>query len=175
MVLLFLHGAGGYDEDRALADAIAGELRQPVEYPRLPDDDMSVEHQTRFVRASLDAVGPDDFVVAHSFGATMLLHILAEGERDAPQRVTLLAMPDWSPEGWDVADYAFTGPEPAQNISLHHCRDDEVVEFTHLALNARRLSHAVLHAHDSGGHQFAGRAPEIAHDLRDPPRAPASP
>lgn len=37
MVLLFLHGAGGYDEDRTLADAIAAELGQPVEYPRLGD------------------------------------------------------------------------------------------------------------------------------------------
>lgn len=165
MVLLFLHGAGGYDEDRTLADAIAAELGQPVEYPRLPEDDMSVEHQTRFVRAALDAVGPDDAVVAHSFGATMLLRILAERERSAPRRVTVLAMPDWSPEGWDVADYAFAGPEPAQVISLHHCRDDEVVEFAHLALNARRIPHAALHEHDSGGHQFVGLAPEIARDV----------
>ncbi|WP_322410665.1 hypothetical protein [Microbacterium invictum] len=123
------------------------------------------------MRAALEAVAPDDFVVAHSFGATMLLQILAEGVRVAPRWVTLLAMPDWSPEGWNVADYAFTGPEPTQNISLHHCRDDEVVEFAHLALNARRLPRAARHAHDSGGHQFTGLAPEIAHDLMGvPPR-----
>lgn len=165
MVLLFLHGAGGYDEDRTLAGAIAAELGQPLEYPHLPEEDMSVEHQARFVRAALDAVGPTDVVVAHSFGATMLVRVLGERERDAPRRITLLAMPDWSPEGWDVANYAITGPEPAQTISLHHCRDDEVVEFAHLALNARRLPHATLHEHESGGHQFVGLAPEIARDV----------
>lgn len=95
----------------------------------------------------------------------MLLHVLAERARDVPGSVTLLAMPDWSPAGWDVADYAFTGPEPGQAISLHHCRDDEVVEFSHLALNARRLPHAVLHAHGSGGHQFVALGAEIAHDM----------
>ena len=126
MVLLFLHGAGGYGEDRALGD---------------------------------------DFVVAHSFGATMLLHVLAEREREAPGRATLLAMPDWGPEGWNVADYAYTGHELTQTLSLHHCRDDEVVEFEHLALNATRLPGVALHAHDSGGHQFVGLAAEIADDL----------
>ncbi|WP_322410664.1 hypothetical protein [Microbacterium invictum] len=45
MVLFFLHGAGGHDEDRTLADAIAAELGLPLEYPHLPEDDMSVEHQ----------------------------------------------------------------------------------------------------------------------------------
>lgn len=165
MALLFLHGAGGYDEDRSLAEAIAAELGQALEYPRFPVDDMSVGYHARLVREALDALTPDDVVVAHSLGATVLLHVLAESEREVPRSVTLLAMPDWSPEGWGVAEYAFTGPEPIQAISLHHCRDDEVVEFSHLALNARRLPHAELHAHGSGGHQFAGLAAEVASDI----------
>jgi hypothetical protein len=168
MALLFLHGAGGYDEDRVLADAIAAELGQPLEYPRLPDDDMSLAHHAGLVRAAVEDLAPDDAVVAHSFGATVLLHVLAEHARDVPRSVTLLAMPDWSPEGWDVADYTFTGPEPGQAISLHHCRDDEVVEFSHLALNARRLPHAVLHTHDTGGPQFEGLGVAIAHDVGRP-------
>lgn len=165
MALLFLHGAGGYAEDRPLADAIAAELGQPVSYPRFPEDDMSVDHQASLVRATLDAVGPDDVVAAHSFAASILLRVLAEREREAPARVVLLAMPDWSPQGWDVADYAFTGPAPRQGISLHHCRDDEVVEFAHLALHSARLPGAAVHAHDSGGHQFDGLAGVIAGDL----------
>jgi len=165
MALLFLHGAGGYAEDRVLADAIAAELGQPVTYPRFPEDDMSFDHQASLMRAELDAVNPDDVVAAHSFGASILLRVLAERERETPRRVVLLAMPDWGPQGWDVADYAFTGPVPRQDISLHHCRDDEVVEFAHLALNSACLPHAAVHAHDSGGHQFDGLAAEIAHDL----------
>ncbi|MFF2487251.1 alpha/beta fold hydrolase [Microbacterium sp. NPDC058062] len=165
MALLFLHGAGGYGEDRPLAEAIAVELGQPLKYPRFPDDDMSFDHQASPVRAALDAVSPEDLVAAHSFGASILLRVLAEREQETPRRVILLAMPDWSPQGWDVADYAFTGPALGQDISLHHCRDDDVVEFAHLALNSARLTRAAVHAYDSGGHQFDGLAPAIASDL----------
>lgn len=165
MALLFLHGAGGYAEDRVLADAIAAELGQPLTYPRFPDDDMSFDHQASLVRSALDTARPDDLVAAHSFGASILLRVLAERERASPHRVVLLAMPDWSPQGWDVADYAFTGPAPGQEVSLHHCRDDAVVEFAHLALHAARLPRAGVHAYDSGGHQFDGLAGVIARDL----------
>jgi predicted alpha/beta hydrolase family esterase len=165
MALLFLHGAGGYEEDRPLAEAIAVELGKPLTYPRFPDDDMSFDHQASLMGAAVDAVGPGDLVVAHSFGASILLRVLGEREREVPARVVLLAMPDWSPDGWDVADYAFTGPAPRQDISLHHCRDDEVVEFAHLALNSARLTGATVHEYESGGHQFDGLAAEIARDL----------
>ncbi|WP_425838125.1 alpha/beta fold hydrolase [Microbacterium sp. PA5] len=165
MALLFLHGAGGYAEDRVLADAIAAELGQPLTYPRFPEDDMSFDHQASLVRTALDAVSADDVVAAHSFGASILLRVLAERERETPRRVVLLAMPDWSPQGWDIADYAFTGPLPRKDVSLHHCRDDEVVEFAHLALHAARLPRAAVHAYDSGGHQFDGLAHAIARDL----------
>lgn len=165
MALLFLHGAGGYEEDRPLADAIAAELERPMTYPRFPDDDMSFDHQASLVRAALKTIRADDVVAAHSFGASILLRVLAERERETPRRVVLLAMPDWSPQGWDVANYAFTGPAPRQDISLHHCRHDDVVEFAHLALHAARLPRAAVHAHDDGGHQFEGLAAEIARDL----------
>lgn len=126
---------------------------------------MSFDHQASLVRDALDTVSPDDVVAAHSFGASILLRVLAERQREAPRRVVLLAMPDWSPQGWDVADYAFTGPAPSQDISLHHCRDDDVVEFAHLALNSARFPRATVHAYDSGGHQFDGLAGVLAGDL----------
>ena len=118
MALLFLHGAGGYAEDRPLADAIAAELGQPLTYPRFPEDDMSFRYQASLVRAALDTVDPDDLVAAHSFGASILLRVLAERERETPRRVVLLAMPDWSPQGWDVEDYAFAGPAPPQDMGV---------------------------------------------------------
>lgn len=166
MALLFLHGAGGYAEDRPLADAIAAELGESVDYPRFSAEDMAYTRQADSMRAALDAVGPNDLVAAHSFGASVLLRVLAEHARPVPRRVVLLAMPDWSADGWDVAEYEFTGPPPLQQVSLHHCRDDAVVEFAHLALAAALLPDAAVHAHDAGGHQFDGLAPVIARDLR---------
>lgn len=164
--LLFFHGAGGYVEDRALADGIADALALDLVMPELPDEDMSFAAWASEVRAALSgaAISPDDAVVAHSFGASILLRVLADPAWDV-SNATLLAMPDWSASGWDVADYAFDGPEPATRLSLHHCRDDEVVPFDHLALHAARLPSARLLEHASGGHQFVELARVIAADL----------
>lgn len=159
--LLFFHGAGGFDDDRALADGIADALAAEVVMPHLPEDDMSFEAWARPVRATLAEAGPDEAIVAHSFGASILLRVLAE-QVWAVQGATLLAMPDWGEAGWDVPDYAFVGREPATALTLHHCRDDEVVPFSHLALHAARLPSAQRRAHAAGGHQFEGMARAIA-------------
>ncbi|WP_194846540.1 hypothetical protein [Mumia zhuanghuii] len=49
-------------------------------------------------------------------------------------------------------------------VSLDHCRDDEVVPFEHLALNAVRMPSARVVEHPAGGHQFVGLAEAIAAD-----------
>jgi predicted alpha/beta hydrolase family esterase len=164
--LLFLHGAGGYDEDRLVADALGASLGLPVDFPRLPDEDMSYDAWAGAVSTSLSIVGPGDVVVAHSFGASILLRVLSEDSPAGLRRATLLAMPDWTPDGWDVAEYAFTGPAPSVPLSLHHCRDDDVVPFDHLALHVARLPSAEVHRHDTGGHQFEGRIDAVAAELR---------
>lgn len=163
--MLFLHGAGGFDEDRPLADALGAAVRAEVVYPRLSADDMAYEDWAAPIRTALDDLTAGDHVVAHSFGASILLRVLAETPRAVPQHAALLAMPDWSRNGWDVGDYAFTGPEPRQALTLHHCRDDDVVPVAHLALHASRLPSAVMHEHPTGGHQFEGRVAEIAGDI----------
>ena len=165
MRLLFLHGAGGFETDRALADALGAALDCPAHLPHLPDDDMTVAAWAAAVRAELDRIADDDLVAAHSFGATILLHVLAENP-PRPVRASLLATPDWSPAGWDVAQYAFTGPEPGAALTLHHCRDDPEVPFDHLARNRAVLPTATVREYPSGGHQFDGLAGRVAADLR---------
>ncbi|MCT9819510.1 alpha/beta hydrolase [Microbacterium sp. W1N] len=165
MALLFFHGAGGYDDDLPLASGIAAALGTELIYPALPTDDWGYEDWAAPIRRRVDAVAPDDLVVAHSFGASVLLRVLAERPRTHPARAVLLAMPEWSEAGWDVADYAFRGPEPATTLSLHHCRDDDVVPFEHIARNAALLPSATRHEHAVGGHQFDGLAAVIAVDV----------
>lgn len=165
MRLLFVHGAGGYAEHRVLADELADQLGATVEMPRLPDDDMSVVAWAEPVGHALKGLRAEDVVVAHSFGTTILLHVLATSPAP-PASATLLAMPDWGPQGWDVDDYVPSAPGSAIELTLHHCRDDQVVPFAHLALAAAQLAGAQVVTHDAGGHQFEGRAGALALAMR---------
>lgn len=164
-MLLFFHGAGGYEDDRPLADELGLKIGASVTMPHIPDDDMSYEAWARVIRTHVQELGPDDYVAAHSFGASVLLRVLAEGDVAFEQAV-LLAMPEWSPDGWDVPEYMFDGPEPAVQLKLHHCGDDDVVPIAHLALHAARLPSSRIIEHPSGGHQFDGVVDAIAADIR---------
>ncbi|MBM7245010.1 alpha/beta hydrolase [Rhodococcus fascians] len=163
--LLFVHGAGGYVDDTELAQGMAEALRLDLVMPELSDSDMGYEAWAVPVRKLLDDAGPADRVVAHSFGATIVVRVLAEAMRAYPEQATLLAMPDWSPQGWGVAQYALTG-EPRTDLTLLHCRDDEVVPVSHLALNSAALPSATVIAYPSGGHQFVGVTETIVADIR---------
>ena len=162
MAILFLHGAGGYVDDQAMADAIRIALDEPVTMPHLRDEDMSHAAWSAQIAAHLD---PDvDTVIGHSFGGSTLLKMLTETDLGIA-RLVLLATPDWGPEGWDVADYALPGDArqrlaPALRIDLHHCRDDDEVPVEHLGLLSARLPHAAVVRHRHGGHQFEGGALE---------------
>lgn len=169
MRLHFLHGAGGYDEDRLLARGLAATLGRDLNYTRLPDEDMSLAAWGAIVRDVLGEAALRDLVVAHSFGASVLLRVLAADDIHLPAGAVLLAMPNWGPDGWDVADYAVEGeggPLSRTPLTLHHCRDDEVVPWQHLDLNAAALPSAKVRLHPTGGHQFTGRIRELAADLR---------
>ncbi|MGA9871298.1 MAG: alpha/beta hydrolase [Rhodococcus sp. (in: high G+C Gram-positive bacteria)] len=163
--LLFVHGAGGYVDDQPLAEGIGAALGCAVDMPEFAETDMSFEGWATPVRRLLGELTPEDIVVAHSFGATILLRVLAEGTPFAPGRAALLAMPDWGPDGWDFDEYAFAGPQPDVALSLHHCRDDEVVPFEHLALGRALLPSAQVIDYPSGGHQFVGLDETVARDI----------
>lgn len=165
--LLFVHGAGGFTDDRPIADGLGDALGVPVDMPEFSGDDMSLQAWADPLRARLSAMAPDDLLVAHSFGASILLHVLAEAGYAGPRRAVLLAMPNWGSDGWALDDYDFAGPPPrGVTLSLHHCVDDEEVPVGHLDLNAAVLPGAHLHRHQTGGHQFVGLVETVAEDLR---------
>ncbi|MGW9265544.1 alpha/beta fold hydrolase [Gordonia terrae] len=162
--LFFVHGAGGYVDDGPLAEALSAALGATLVMPVFSDDDMSIEAWARPVREHLAGLGADDLVVAHSFGATVLVHVLAEAAVPAPRPAVLLAMPNWGPDGWDVPQYVFAGSRTLPRVALHHCVDDDVVPVEHLDLNTALLPSATVHRHPTGGHQFDGLAELIAAD-----------
>ncbi|CCQ17146.1 putative uncharacterized protein [Rhodococcus sp. AW25M09] len=163
--LLFLHGAGGFIDDTPLARGLADALGLALNMPELPDTAMGFEDWALLVRPHLARLGPEDLVIAHSFGASILAGVLAEKGRTRPPRAALLAMPDWTPQGWDVADYALRGPESETDLTLFHCRDDDVVPISHLTLNASVLQSATVVEYPTGGHQFDGMIEAVAASL----------
>ncbi|MCK8614705.1 alpha/beta hydrolase [Gordonia sp. C13] len=165
--LLFAHGAGGFADDRPIADGLGKALGVPIDMPEFSSDDMSLRAWADPLRTRLSTMGADDLLVAHSFGASILLHVLAEPGYAGPRRAVLLAMPNWGPNGWGVEEYDFAGTPPSGvELSLHHCVDDEEVPFGHLDLNAALLPDAQVHRHEVGGHQLVGQVEAVAADLR---------
>lgn len=169
MKMLFIHGAGGYDEDSDLAHSLAAALAAELIMPVMPSEDMSYGAWAAVVEQHLADLESGDVLIGHSFGASIVVGVLSHPDEGATYpsgiRVALLAMPDWGDAGWSVNQYAITGPEPLQRISLHHSRDDEVVPFAHLRANSRRLPSAKVHEYGSGGHQFDGQIARIAASL----------
>ncbi len=161
MRLLFVHGAGGFVEDRRLAENLALAVRAELLYPELPADDVTVEGWSGPLGEVLDGLAAGDVLVAHSFGATVLLHVLATADRwSGPAH--LLGTPDWGPQGWDVPEFALDRPGPANDLTLHHSADDEVVPVDHLELVAEALPSARTFRYPTGGHQFEGRSADLA-------------
>lgn len=168
MQILFIHGAGGWEEDQALADELRDRLGVPVSVPRFPDDDMSAATWCREVDRHRAALEPDLVMVGHSFGASMaLLQLTVSPPENPPLGLALLAMPHWSTDGWQ-AEYALPADAEMPSgfpIWLHHCRDDEVVPIGHLDHHLPRLPEAIVRRYDTGGHQFVGRLAAVADDL----------
>jgi len=172
VAILFLHGAGGYADDQAIVAGLRAGVGDEIRMPDLGDEDMSHAAWSAQISA---LVAPDvDAVVGHSFGGSTVLKLLTETGLDV-DRLVLLAVPDWGPDGWDVAEYALPDDAderlaPGLSIELHQCLDDEVVPADHVKLLARRLPRATVVRHSRGGHQFDGAAlGAVIQTLREPP------
>ncbi|MBF4994824.1 alpha/beta fold hydrolase [Arthrobacter gandavensis] len=168
MEVLFLHGAGGWNDDQPIAEELRSWLKVPVSMPRLPDDEMTAEAWLAGLDAALEPLGPDTVIVGHSFGSSMaLLRFAAIPPDPMPLGMVLLAAPFWGSEGWQ-GEYAlpvgFTLP-PGLPVFLHHCRDDGTVPIEHLDRYEALLPGAVVRRHDTGGHQFDGRINAVARDV----------
>ncbi|MCC9145002.1 MULTISPECIES: alpha/beta fold hydrolase [unclassified Arthrobacter] len=168
MEILFVHGAGGWEDDQPLAEELHVHLGVPVSAPRFPDEDMSAAAWRSELERQLSGLGPELVIVGHSFGASMaLLHLTEEFTGSPPQGLALLAMPFWGSEGWQ-AEYSLPADAELPTgfpVWLHHCRDDDVVPFDHLDRHAARLPQAQVRRHGSGGHQFEGRMAAVAEDV----------
>jgi uncharacterized protein len=176
--VLFVQGAGDMHHREGsghLAAFLKRELGDDyrVRAPEMPEADSD----PRFgpwrdrIAEELAAVEGPVLIVGHSFGASVVLKALAEG-LSVPllEGLFLVAMPDWSPAGWDVD--AFRVPDdvasklPDVPIYLYQSRDDPQVPFDHLALDQALLPNATARPIDGSEHSFTEGLPELVQDIR---------
>lgn len=85
--VLFIHGAGGYEEDTKLAVDLQDVLgaAYKVRYPRMPNEDHSgYEAWKQQIVTELAALDDKVILLGHSVGGSILLKFLSEEKMDVP-------------------------------------------------------------------------------------------
>lgn len=174
--VLFIQGggAGAHDADAMLATSLQDALgdHYQVWYPQIPHEEQPEYHAYRAqIAASLASLDEPVILVGHSLGAFTLVRFLSEKQTTHQiAGIFLIAAPYVGVGGWQDAQYAtpdnlaprLPGEVP---IYCYHSRDDESVPFSHLALYAKRLPHAVIREVD-GGHQLNNDVSAVAKDIK---------
>jgi predicted alpha/beta hydrolase family esterase len=171
--VLFIHGAGGYEEDMKMAASLREALgtAYDVQCPKMPNED-NPEYGAwngRIAR-ELAALDSEVILVGHSLGASILLKYLSEEKVTKPVAgIFLIATPYWSAKDFDEyalkEDFASKLPKDL-SVFFYHSRDDEWVPFEHLALYTEKLPEAAIHEFYGRGHQFDDDLSEVARDIR---------
>jgi predicted alpha/beta hydrolase family esterase len=173
--VLFVHGAGGYEEDKKMVAILQDELgaAYDVRCPKMPNED-SPEYEAWKDRIAeeLAELNGEVILVGHSLGASILLKYLSEEKVEKPVAgLFLVAPPYWGAEDWEDSEYElrtnFAAKLPKDLPTFfYHSRDDEWVPFAHLALYAEKLPQATIREFDGRGHQFNDDLSEVAQDIK---------
>jgi predicted alpha/beta hydrolase family esterase len=114
-------------------------------------------------------------LVGHSFGASVVLKLLAETVRRPDLAgLFLVATPFWGPGFPEFALPPDFGARlrDVSPVYLYHSRDDAEAPLEHLERYRRALPHATVRVLDGRGHEFNQREfPELAADIRRVGRA----
>lgn len=175
--VIFLHGGGSredYDADEKLVESLKSHLSSGyfVRYPFLPNDgspDLGRRGQIgRLISESADGV----ILVAHSFGASMLLACLSEFEvKRKIAGIFLIATPFWQGDE-DWVEAFKLRPDFAEKLDrkiplfFYHCLDDEEVPFSQLDTYKEQLPWATFREIPTGGHQLGEDLSIVAEDIR---------
>lgn len=173
VTVLFVQGAGAYEEDAKLVASLRAALGEGyrVVYPPMPDEENPRDSAWKdAIGQAIAAIDGPLVLAAHSLGGSSLLKYLSENTLKRPiLGIFSVATPFWDATNEDVAEYALavdaTLPQTIP-LNLYHSRDDQDVPFAHLALYAAKFPHATLHEVETGGHQFNNDLSHMAADIR---------
>ena len=176
-IILFVQGGGkdAYKEDKKLSLFLKDALKDLyiIKYPRMPaESDPDYENYSAKIDEELKKIDTKVILVGHSLGSCFLLKYLSEEKNDKDiTGIFLIATPFWGDGGWQYEGFRlkndFPSTLPAKiPIFFYHSTDDETVPFSHLALYAKKLPHAVIRKIDGRGHQLNNDLSEVAQDIR---------
>jgi predicted alpha/beta hydrolase family esterase len=175
--VLFIQGGGngGYEADAALASSLQEALGvgYDVKYPLINANENAPDFGwTKQLAEKIAASGDNLFIVAHSFGASLLLKYLSE---NSPENkiagIFLIATPFChGDEAWKAGfklqeDFAEKLPKGIP-VFFYHCRDDEEVPFSHLSVYKQKLPRANFREIPRGGHQMNNDLSLVAEDIK---------
>ncbi|HTD99840.1 MAG TPA: alpha/beta hydrolase [Mucilaginibacter sp.] len=175
--VLFIQGGGngGYEADSKLVALLQKLLGEDYElsYPRMKTDEAAPNFGwLKQIGNEIDKLGDDIILVAHSFGASLLLKYLSENRVSKKvAEIFLVATPFWSgKEEWVQGlklqeDFGESLPKNSR-IFFYHCRDDEEITFDHLASYRHKLPAATFREIESGGHQLDNHLNLVAKDIK---------
>lgn len=175
--LLFVQGAGAgtYDDwDSKLVSSLSRALGPMVDirYPRMPNEaDPRFSDWAAALNKEIGELGEQAILVAHSAGATILVHGLAQAPpRFTPAGIFLIAAPFVGDGGWPSdevpADVALASSLPRCPIHLYQGDADETVPGHHADLYARAIPRAIIHRLAGRDHQLNDDMSEVAADIR---------
>lgn len=176
--LLFAHsggpqgapGQGSYDLAVYLKN-ILGEQYNII-YPLIEDPEAPTYAMWKTLfKTQFKGLTQPVILIGHSLGGSMLLKYLSE-ERPgiAISGLFLIAIPQWSANGWDVADFALSenfeaGLPPLGPVYFYQGTHDPVVPFGHLNFYKQHFKNAVFRQLDVSDHAFALGLPQLLNDL----------
>ena len=175
--ILFIQGGGedGYEADKKLVSSLQRCLGEQYDlhYPELQSDESLPDFGwMQQINDSISKSGEKLIVVAHSLGASMLLKCLSENPvPDCIAGVFLLSTPFWSgKEDWETGlklQENFAEKLPGKlPVFFYHSKDDEVAPFAHFDYYRSKVTQAIFHEIESGGHQFDNDLTLVANDIK---------
>src|SRR5690606_1098094 len=92
----------------------------------------------KLFQREFDRINTPLVLVRHSLGGSILLKYLSEEKpKIAVSALFLISTPLWGKYGWDVDDFVL--PDNFENVApgikhiyLYHCKEDNIVPFSHL-------------------------------------------
>lgn len=174
--VIFFHGGGSkedFDADQKLVNSLRSKLGSAyvIHYPFMPNDGTPDLGRRKQIEEQISQSKDNVILVAHSFGASMLLAFLSENivtKRIAG--IFLLSTPFWTGnEDW-VKPFKLKpdfSSKLDKNIPLffYRCRDDKEVPFAQFAVYKRELTWATFREISNGGHQMNNDLTIVAEDV----------